>query len=98
VERIEALLLDTEALLDDGRQSLLGSDSTDFVDLTLASLSALWVQPEAFAAGAYPEVRIESGRMPPRMRTDMERWREAFPMTTAHIERLYREERSGQQS
>jgi glutathione S-transferase len=93
VERIEALLKETEAMLDDGRASLLGGEATDFVDLTLASLSTPWVQPEAFAAGAYPEIRIDTGRMPPKMRADMERWRELFPLTTTHIERLYREER-----
>jgi hypothetical protein len=29
------------------------------------------------------------------MRTDMERWRERFPATAAHIDRLYAEERTG---
>ena len=93
VERIEALLGETEALLADDRASLLGGEATDFVDLTLASLSAPWVQPATFAAGAYPEIRIDPGRVPPSMETDRVRWRDRFPLTTAHIERLYREER-----
>lgn len=93
VERVDALLGDTEALLADGRMALLGGETTDFIDLTLASLSALWVQPEAFAAGAYPEVRVDPGRLPSRMRQDMDRWRTDYPATTAHIERLYQETR-----
>jgi glutathione S-transferase len=93
VERIETLLKDTDAMLDDGRMALLGGEAPDFVDLSLASLSSPWVQPEAFAAGACPEVRIEPVRLPPRMRADMDRWRENFPLTTTHIERLYGEER-----
>ncbi len=94
IERIDSLLKDTEGLLSDERHALLGGESTDFTDLTLASLSSIWIQPETFAAGAYPEVRIEPARIPPRMRADMDRWRENFPLTTAHIERLYGEERS----
>jgi hypothetical protein len=93
VERTEALLADTEALLSDGRQTLLGGDSIDYVDLTLASLSALWLQPDEFAAGAYRAEAIEPARLPEKMRADMARWRSAYPATTAHIERLYREER-----
>ncbi len=93
VERIEALLQDTESLLGDGRIALLGSETTDFVDLTLASLSTPWVQPENFADGAFPEVRIDPDRVPPRMRSDMDRWRDNFPLTTAHIDRLYAEQR-----
>ena len=93
VERIETLLQETEHLLADGRKALLGGEATDFVDLTLASLSAPWVQPASFAAGAFPEVQIDPGRVPPKMRADMDRWRETFPLTTAHVERLYREER-----
>ena len=94
VERIEALLQETESLLADGRTALLGGEATDFVDLTLASLCTPWAQPDAFAAGAYPEVRIDPARVPPKMRADMDRWRDTYPLTTAHIERLYREERS----
>jgi glutathione S-transferase len=93
VERIDTLLGETESLLADEHQALLGGETSDFIDLTLASLSSVWIQPEAFAAGAYPELRIDPARWPSRMRADMDRWRESFPLTTAHIERLYHEER-----
>lgn len=93
VQHTEALLADVERLLGDGRAALLGGDAPDYVDLTLAALSALWIQPDEFAAGAYREEAIESARLPERMRADMARWRSAYPATTAHIERLYREER-----
>lgn len=93
VERTEALLAEAEGLLSDGRKTLLGGEDIDFVDLTLASLSALWVQPEEFAAGAYRPEAIDTARLPERMRADMDRWRASYPATTAHIERLYREER-----
>lgn len=93
VDRIETLLGEAEERLADGRDALLGGEAIDFVDLTLAALSALWLQPATFARGAFPEVRIDPERTPPRMRADLERWREHFPATTAHLERLYREER-----
>lgn len=93
VQHTEALLADTEALLADGRQALLGGESPDFVDVTLASLSGLWLQPDEFAAGAYQAERIPDERMPEGFRADVQRWRETFPATTAHLERLYREER-----
>ncbi|MEE4174518.1 MAG: hypothetical protein V2I57_09745 [Xanthomonadales bacterium] len=93
VDRIETLLGETEERLADGSEALLGGAEPDFVDLTLAALSSLWLQPDAFARGAYPEVRIDPERIPPRMRADMDRWRSAFPATTAHLERLYREKR-----
>lgn len=93
VEHTEALLADAEALLGDGRKSLLGGEAPDYVDLTLAALSALWMQPEEFAAGAGRDEAIEPARLPEKMRADMARWRSAYPATVAHIERLYREER-----
>lgn len=93
VERTEALLADTEALLADGRRSLLGGVSSDYVDLTLASLSALWLRPAEFAAGDFAPVAPPEERLPPGWIADRDRWRERFPATTAHLERLFREER-----
>ncbi len=93
VERIEALLADTEKLLADGRSTLLGGASPDFVDFTLAGLSSLWAWPEQFAAGRYDEDRPAFQSLPERMRADVERWRAAYPATAAHIDRLYADER-----
>ncbi|MEM1411452.1 MAG: glutathione S-transferase N-terminal domain-containing protein [Pseudomonadota bacterium] len=93
VKRTEALLASTEELLVDGRKSLLSGDTSDFVDLTLASLSAFWLEPPEFAAGAYEVERIPREQQPEGLIADAMRWRENYPATTAHLERLYREER-----
>jgi glutathione S-transferase len=95
VKRIEELLGETEELLADGRSALLGSEAPDFVDFTLASLSSLWAWPDNFAGGLYAADRPPMERLSLGMRSDMERWRERFPATAAHIDRLYDEERSG---
>ena len=93
MEQIEKVLGDAESLLADGRQTLLGGDAPDFIDLTLASLSSLWSWPENFAAGRYAADRPPVRELPYGLRVDAERWRERFPAAAAHIDRLYREER-----
>jgi len=93
VEKIEALLADIESRLDDGRRSILGSDDTDFVDITFASISALWIQPEEFAAGRCEAVRMERDSYPIKMGVDVVRWSDQFPLAVALVRRLYREER-----
>lgn len=94
VEQIEALLGETEALLADGRRTLLGGEAVDFVDISLASLSSLWVWPDGFAAGRFDADRPALGELPSGLQADRERWRERFPATAAHIDRLYAEERA----
>lgn len=93
VEKIEAMLADVESRLDDGRRSILGGDDTDYVDITFASLTALWLQPEQFAAGRTPRARIDRGQYPIQMGVDVERWSDQYPLAVALVERLYREER-----
>lgn len=93
VKRIEALLAAAESELEDGRDSLLGGGEPDFVDITLASLSALWVWPDGFAGGRYDADRPPLEQLPVGFRRDREHWRERFPHTTAHIERLYATQR-----
>ena len=93
VEKIEAVLDEVESKLDDGRRSILESDDTDFVDITFASLSALWLQPENFAAGKAKFARIDRNTYPPAMAADVDRWCDRFPLVKAFVERLYREER-----
>lgn len=93
VERIEAMLADVESRLDDGRRSILGGDDTDYVDVTFAALSALWIQPEQFAAGRTPRARIDRGQYLAQMGVDVERWSDQYPLAVAIVERLYREER-----
>jgi glutathione S-transferase len=93
VEKIESLLDDVEANLDDGRRSILGSEDTDFVDITFAALSTIWLRPEEFAAGKAEASRIGQDEHPPAMAADIERWSDRYPLAKAFVERLYREER-----
>ncbi|MDT8322169.1 MAG: hypothetical protein RQ826_16760, partial [Xanthomonadales bacterium] len=88
---IGALMADAERKLDDGRRSLLGGDAIDFVDISFASIMALWLQPASFGADTAEHVKIPPDRLPDPMRQDIENWRESFPKATAFIEQLYRE-------
>jgi len=93
VTHISALLAEVEALLEDGRQSILGGDRINYTDLSFAAIMGLWLQPEGFGRGKADAVRIDIGDAPPKMREDIEYWREKFPRATAFIENLYREQR-----
>lgn len=93
VSKIETVLADVESRLDDGRRSILGGDDTDYVDITFASLTALWIQPEQFAAGIVPSARVDRANYPIQMGVDVERWNDQYPLAVALVERLYREER-----
>lgn len=93
VEYADTVLGEAETLLADGRSSLLGGDEIDYIDITLASLSALWLQPANFASGRLGPDRIPVEQLPTAMREDMSRWREKFPLATAHMETLYDEQR-----
>jgi glutathione S-transferase len=95
VEHIESILAEIDALLADGRESILGDESIDFVDITFASLSALWLQPPEFGREKANMVRVERQDAPGAMRADIERWIEKYPRATAFIYRLYEQERSG---
>jgi len=94
VQRIEAFLLEMEKKLADGRRSILNDDEIDYVDITLASISSLWLQPSEFAAGKSDAARLELEQFPEKMHADTNRWRNSYPHTTAFIEKLYREERT----
>jgi hypothetical protein len=90
---IENLLGDVEAMLDDGRRSILGGNEVDFVDITFAALSTIWVRPENFARGEASRLLSGDTRFPTQMAVDIERWSDQFPLARAFVERLYREER-----
>ena len=94
VGRIEELLGEAEALLGDGRHALLGGETIDFTDLSLAGLSSIWLWPDNFANGRFENRRPEAADMPTAMREETQRWRERFPATAAHLDRLYSEERA----
>jgi len=94
VQHIEALLAEIDGLLADGRVSILGDDEINFVDITFAAFSALWLQPPEYGRDKADAVRIEWQRMPAAMRADIERWLENYPRATGFVTALYRSERN----
>jgi glutathione S-transferase len=93
VEHIETTLADVEQRIDGESKSILGDNMSDYVDITFASLSGLWLQPSGYAGGRADAVRISRDIAPPGMKQDVERWVAAYPRCVAFIERLYAEER-----
>ena len=93
VLRIEEVLSDIDMRLADGRASILGGEETDFIDITYAGLSGLWLQPANYGGGKAESCRIDRERMPPAMRADVERWQEDFPKASAFIDKMYAFER-----
>lgn len=90
-ERIEALLAETEALLADGRRSILGGEAVNYTDLAFAAIQGAWLQPAEY--GGRAGIRIERERAPAGMRQDIERWADDYPGVTRFIEDLYASER-----
>jgi hypothetical protein len=93
VEHIETILTEINDLLADDRVSILGDTSINYVDITFASLSGLWLLPPQYGAQKTRFVRVERERAPVAMREDIERWIEKYPNATAFISRLYEQER-----
>lgn len=89
VARIEGLLSDIDADLADGRQSLLGGTETNFTDHAFAAFTGLWLMPEAYGGGKADAVRVERSQVPAAMRTDIERWIDAFPRSAAWVNSMY---------
>lgn len=92
LDRIDALLAETEASLADGRHSILGGDTLNYTDLAFAAIQGIWLQPPEYGGGA--GIRIERGTVPAAMRADIERWIEQYPRVTRFIETLYAKERN----
>lgn len=93
VHYIDDLFADIDVMLADGRRSVLGGDTINFTDLTLAAHTALWMQPEGYGGAKAELCRIERDQMPERMREDAQRWIEDHPKLAAFVERMYAEER-----
>lgn len=93
VEHVDKLLADCEQKLADGRASLLGEDCPNYTDFSFAAISALWLQPEKFAAGQSEAVRIREADFTPAMAADRQRWMKNHPTALAFIEKLYTEHR-----
>jgi len=93
VEHIEALLGDVDTRLADGRQSILGGDQVNYVDIAFASISGLWLQPDNYGGGMAGASRVARNKLPGAMRADIERWIEDYPRATSFVARLYETER-----
>ena len=93
VARIEKTLGDIDANLIDGRKSLLGDDKTNYTDLTFAAFTGVWLMPQGYGGGKAEAVRIERDRAPAGMRTEIERWIDAFPRAASYVEALYQTRR-----
>jgi len=93
VQHIESILAETESALADGRVSILGDKSINYVDITFASFSALWLLPPEFGREKADNVRVDRQRAPAKMKADIERWTETYPLATGFVNRLYQTER-----
>jgi hypothetical protein len=92
-QHIDELLADIETRIADGRKSILGGDDINYVDITFAALSGLWLQPENYGGGMAHASRVARNRLPQPMQVDIERWCEDHPRATTFIARMYEEER-----
>ena len=93
VQHIESILAEIESSLADGRVSILGDESINYVDITFASFSALWLLPPEFGREKADGVRVERERAPAAMKTEIERWIESYPLAAGFVTRLYQSER-----
>ncbi len=93
VAHIEDLLSDIDADLVDGRRSLLGDKDVNYTDLEFAAFTGLWLMPAGYGGGKADAVRIERDRAPTGMRSDIERWIDAFPGAVSWVETMYESRR-----
>ena len=89
VVRIEGVLAEAEAKLEDGRASLLGGTEINYTDLAFAAFTGLWLMPEAYGGGKADRVRVERDRAPAEMRAEIERWIDTYPRVVSWVEALY---------
>jgi hypothetical protein len=94
VQHIEGLLAETESMLADGRVSILGDESINYVDITFASFSGLWLMPPEYGREKADGVRIDRQRTPAKMRAEIERWIETYPLASGFVTQLYQTERN----
>ncbi len=95
VEHIETTMALIEKQLADGRTTILAGQESDYVDITFAALSGLWLQPAGYGNGVADAVRIDPASASLSMRSDIDRWSSNYPLGVALIKRLYAEERAG---
>lgn len=93
VEHLRALLGEVEALLEDGRQSILGGGEINYTDIAFAAIMGLWAMPRGYGAGKADAVKIDLGRCPGQMQEEVASWKRDYPRATRFIDRLYEEQR-----
>ena len=93
VDHIETLLKEIDTTLAGGSDSVTGDDTINFVDITFASLSALWARPAQFGKGKSEDVRVDRKDAPAGMQADMDRWAKNYANANDFITRLYETER-----
>ncbi len=91
--RIKELLADIETQLADGRKNLFDEPESNFVDVTFAALSGLWLMPSQYGGGRATSCLVARNRLPGPMQDDIEQLMEEHPRATELIQRLYAEER-----
>lgn len=91
-QSIERTLGEVEAKLKDRRRFLeAGAVEPSYVDIHFAALSALWVVPEGYARGMAPKALTDMSCYPAAALHDREKWMKEFPLTTAHVQRVYQQ-------
>ena len=93
VEHVDKMLADVEERLQGGRKYLLSDEKPGFIDVTFAAISGLWQQPPNYGGGQAEDCRVPFDTLPEAMRTDIDRWRQNYPLASDFIEKLYAEER-----
>ncbi len=93
---IDELLSEMDAMLADGRASILGKDERNYTDYTFAALTGLWLQPPAYGGGKANNVLVTRDRVPEEMRADIERWSDDNARVVSWVQRLYETERDPQ--
>lgn len=93
VTHIESLLSDINDQLSDDRHAILGTGNIDYVDISFAAISGLWIQPDNYGAGQADSVRLDKSKMPAAMSADIDRWSTKFPIAYRHVINLYQQQR-----
>ncbi len=91
VSKIEIFLSDIEQKITGESTSILSGDKIDYVDISLAAMSGLWLLPEGYGGGKADGVKMEFDKLPQAMRDDINRWQQQYPNTVMFIERLYQQ-------
>ena len=92
--RIDTTLGEADALLADGRRSLLGGDELNYTDLTFAAMTGLLLMPPGYGGGKAEATRLEHDEVPDGMRQDIDTWVEKYQRAVGFVHKLYAEERS----